>query len=278
MSERTNNGVDRRALKILFDTYWSARGWRDNKSISTPRDDFEYAKRAGVMFDSVVLSHDDVVKRATSAVCVVDRRKVADAFVLSLSSRRLDIRSALGSFSVLQHFPRHKASSNSGQCAICGEWMRKGKAVPHDLNVLNFERWKWGGVRHDDPVYAAFDLELFSQTTLTSPSHDEVQVLNDLLDAIDRAPSNTSAAALQKILGTVFKSSKAERDILIGILGLCGILRTKSHDGYRSQFVPFSARELPPRHFVDMDYPACRWKRTDDIDWEAVNYWFGHLM
>lgn len=127
-------GADARALRILFDTYWSSDGWRDDKSRSTRRDDLEYAKRAGVMFDSVVLSHDEIVKRATSAVGVVDRHRVADAFVLSLSSRRLDIRSALGSFSVLQHFRRHGASSNSGQCTICGEWTRKGKAEPHDLN------------------------------------------------------------------------------------------------------------------------------------------------
>ena len=27
-----------------------------------------------------------------------------------------------------------------------------------DWNVLNFERLKWGGVRHGEPSYMAFDL------------------------------------------------------------------------------------------------------------------------
>ena len=64
---------------------------------ASPPDDFEYAKRAGVMFDPVRLSHDDVMNRALAAFRGVDHRAVADAFVSSLSSRRLDLRSALGS-------------------------------------------------------------------------------------------------------------------------------------------------------------------------------------
>ena len=29
--------------------------------------------------------------------------------------------------------------------------------------MLNFERFKWGGVRHSDPLYAALDLERFAE-------------------------------------------------------------------------------------------------------------------
>ena len=84
--------VDRRALKVLFDTYWTSAGWRDERSRSTPPVDFEYAKQAGVMFDPIRVSHDDIVKRAITAVRGVTRQTVADAFVVSLSSRRLDLR------------------------------------------------------------------------------------------------------------------------------------------------------------------------------------------
>src|SRR5262245_33281705 len=99
--------VDRRALKVLFDTYWTAAGWRDEHSRSTPPEDFQYAKHAGLMFDSIRLSHFDIVERAIAAVRPVERQAVADAFIVSLSSRHLELRSALGSFAVLQHFPRH---------------------------------------------------------------------------------------------------------------------------------------------------------------------------
>src|SRR5262249_5293003 len=116
MTKDLNTVVDRRALKVLFDTYLTPAGWRDEPSRSISPDDFEYAKRAGVMFDDILLSHADIVSRAIAAVRVVDRRAVANAFVASLSSRRLELRSALGSFAVLQHFPQHTAPQQSGAC------------------------------------------------------------------------------------------------------------------------------------------------------------------
>ena len=109
MPKDTTTSVARRALKVLFDTYWTSAGWRDERSQSTPPDDLEYAKQAGVMFEPIRVSHSDIVKRAVAAVRGVKRQAVADAFIVSLSSRRLELRSALGSFAVFQHFVRHPA-------------------------------------------------------------------------------------------------------------------------------------------------------------------------
>lgn len=272
----TERSIDRRAIRILFDTYWTSSGWRNDAERSTPPEDFEYAKHAGVMFDEVQLSHDDVVERALGAVRRVDQRSVADAFVTSLSSRQLELRSALGSFAVLQHFPRHAAPATTGACPVCGAYNRTPQR--EDLNILNFERLKWGGVRHEQPLYASLDLDLFARTDRRTPSPNDVRLLRELLDAIEAAPPKTSAAALEKHLAKVIKSNKPERDVLIGILGLCGILGTAAHPGYLRTFVPESARELPPRRFVDMAYPACWWTRSDGISKEAVTYWFGHLL
>jgi hypothetical protein len=45
---------DKRAPKVLFDTYWNSKGWNSAGQLgwtpSTPPDDCEYARRAGVMF------------------------------------------------------------------------------------------------------------------------------------------------------------------------------------------------------------------------------------
>lgn len=276
MPTEATPAIDRRAVKILSDTYWTSTGWLDEKVRSTPPQDFEYAKRAGVMFDEVHLSHDDVVRRALSAVRGVDRRSVAGAFVASLSSRRLELRSALGSFAVLQHFPRHGTPIERGPCPVCRAYNRTSRR--EDLNILNFERFKWGGVRHEDPLYAALDLELFARVKPPSPAPDDVRLLRAMLDAIKAAPPETSSASLQKHLAKVIRSNKPERDMLIGILGLCGILGTAEHPGYLRQFVPASARELPPRRFVDMAYPACWWTRADGVSKQAVAYWFGHLL
>src|SRR5439155_1319784 len=100
--------ADQRALKILFETYWTSSGWRRFEDRITAPADFEYAKRAGLMFEPVRVSHRDTVERAITAVRAIDRVAVANSFVVSLTTRRLEIRSALGSYAVLQHFPVHE--------------------------------------------------------------------------------------------------------------------------------------------------------------------------
>lgn len=280
MKSHASSAPDPRALKMLFDTYWTSAGWRDEKQRAAPSPgDFDFAKRAGVMFDDVRLSHDDIVERARAATRAIDRRTVADAFAVSLPSRRLELRSALGSFAVLQHFPRHAAvppAQRGAGCPVCGAYSRA--AQPEDLNVLSFERFKWGGVRHDDPLYAAFDLEQFARLPPVSPTAADVAALRALLNAIEAAPPKTSAAKLEKHLAKTIRSNKAERDIVVNILGVCGILATAAHPGYRRDFVRADARELPDRHYVDTAYPACWWTRAHGIDDEAVTYWFGHLL
>ena len=276
MPQETTTPVDRRALKALCDTYWTSAGWRDERSRSTPPDEFAYAKQAGVMFDPVRVSHDDIVKRVIAAVRGVKRQAVADAFVVSLSSRRLDLRSALGSFAVFQHIGKHSAPHEREPCQVCGAY--RDRKQREDLNVLNFERFKWGGVRHGQPLYASMDLELFRKLARVTPTPEDVAVFKGVLKAIEAAPVKTSSAVLQKYMAKAFKSSKAERDVSVGILGYCGILVTEAHPGFMRRFVPWSERELPERHFVDMAYPACWWQRSDGINQEALAYWFGHVL
>lgn len=151
-------------------------------------------------------------------------------------------------------------------------------AQREDLNVLNFERLKWGGVRHLDPLYAAFDVERFILLEPATPQPSHVALLWDLLDAIALVPPQMTSAALHTALPRAIRGNKAERDVLIGILGLCGILETADHRGFRTSFVPHVERQLPIRRFVDMAYPACWWTGADGVNWDAVEYWFGHLM
>ena len=40
----------KKALKILFTTYWSSKGWRAEKDQVTLPEDLLYARRAGVMW------------------------------------------------------------------------------------------------------------------------------------------------------------------------------------------------------------------------------------
>jgi hypothetical protein len=261
--------MDKRALKILFDTYWSAKGWlRDDERKRTPPEAFEYAKGAGVMFDPLVIEHDEIVTRLFAARDALTLTQVANAFVASLSTRRLERRSALGSYVNFRHANSHQLP----------RLMSAKQPEPEDLNVLNFERFKWGGVRHGEPLYAMLDLELFAASPAEKPEETDVLALRRLLDAIDAAPPKTTASNLQAQLGDAFKSNKAERDNVIGILGICGVLATPKHPGFLTSFPDYSSQTLPDRHFVDMAYPACWWTRSVGIHRPSVDKVFGHLL
>ena len=54
--------VEKRALRILSNTYWSTAGWKE-VSITTAAD-LAYAKAAGIMFDPIQVTHDQTVNWA----------------------------------------------------------------------------------------------------------------------------------------------------------------------------------------------------------------------
>ncbi|MBU6414370.1 MAG: hypothetical protein KGS45_12970 [Planctomycetes bacterium] len=276
MPDQQIQPLDPRGLKILLDYYWCATGWRNRWATTATPDDLEYAKQMGFMFDPVVLTHDDIMHRAIAAVKRVNARQVANAFVFSLSNRRLDLRSALGSFAVFQHFKVHPGPDPRSGCQVCGEQLSDHRG--HDLSVLNFERHKWGGVRHDQPLYAALDLELFAAIAPVTPTSRDIDILKQILSAIDAAPLKTTSTALQKHLAPILKSNKSERDKLVAILGYCGIIATPEHPGYTDRFVECRQREAPSSNFAEMKYPAVWWKRSNGINREALHHWFGHIL
>jgi hypothetical protein len=145
-----SGALDKRALKILFDTYWTSRGWKREDEYRVSPEDFAYAKAQGVMFEPIKIEHAQILTRISNAISKLDCRRVADAFLASLSTRRLDLRSVLGSYAVFQHLPHHDPNGVGRRCGICGlDW----SVDLENLNVLNFERLKWGGVRHSNPTY-----------------------------------------------------------------------------------------------------------------------------
>jgi hypothetical protein len=147
-----------------------------------------------------------------------------------------------------------------------------------NLNVLNFERFKWGGVRHDQVGYAAFDLKLFLDNKVPKPTSDDVQIFRRIIAAIAAVPPDVTSAALHTHFAKVLKSNKAERDVIIAIFGFCGILGTPEHPGFADSFVAVSERKLPDRRFVDMKYPACWWQGGVGVNQTKLNEYFGHAL
>lgn len=268
---------EKTAKKILFDTYWGTAGWKtDDERNATASKDIEFAKANGFMFDSVVWNHLSLLDELLGLISEINLQFVVDKFVASLSSRRLDIRSGLGSYAVFHKLQKHDPINDSRNgCLYCSAPIQDSET---DLNILSFERHKWGGVRHHRPDYAFHDLSCLTSVEFGAPNEKDIDVLKNIFAVIDNAPESCTSAELQKHLAKVIKSNKAERDTLIGILGYCGIVETLEHPGYKNRYLAQNEIELPPRRYVDMAYPACWWRGSDGLNWDSVEYYFGHLL
>lgn len=266
--------MDPRAVRILLDAYWKPSGWRIGEQERCSPADYAYGLAHGVFFEPQRTTHAEVQARLLAVLTHLDRRTVADAFLASLSTRRLDWRSALGSFAVFQHMPAH-ARVGEHTCDICWAW-RDGNV--EDLNRLSFERHKWGGVRHYRPEYAAFDLGLFLDAPHPVPQREDIAIFRELLAVIRAVPPATTSAQLQKHFPKTLKSNKSERDVIVATFGFCGILGTAAHPGYSPCFIPLRSISSPDRHFVDMPYPASWWRASDGVNEDRLVEFFGHVL
>jgi hypothetical protein len=271
-----HSGVDKRALKILFSSYWSASGWK--RQSDTAPADLAYAKAAGLMFDPLLLSHQQAVEWAIRSRDSVSKEQVLKLFLVSLTTRRLDLRSALGSFATSRNLRVHVLENSNGParcCPVCGIYENLDK--PADLNLLNFERFKWGGVRHDDPIYIALDLQEVAKQPALEPSPDDARIMADILHAARTIPENARLSDLVKKLASIFPSNVAERRTLIGILGYCGILVDQSRASFFDSFPHFCDRKDTRWAKDDWPYPVRWWQGSFGVEEKAASYWFPSL-
>lgn len=227
------------------------------------------------MFDPLHLSHDDAIVAAVEAAAGVRQTEIVAAFVASLGSRRLDWRSALGSYAVARHLGRHTLSAvgDHRRCTYCGLY----NSDSIDLNVLNFERLKWGGVRHLNPTYMSFDLRAFRAGEQSLPEATDFIILRDIFETARAMPEKARLKDLDKALAKSLRSNSAERRTLIGILGFVGILIDPDKPSFRKRFVPENERERTSWHTNDWPYPVQWWSGRCGVDEDAVGDWFPML-
>jgi hypothetical protein len=270
---------DKKALQILLNTYWSKTAQQREKTIDSA--DFEYARQAGFMFDPVTVTHDDIVARLLTVRNRVSTEQVTDAFLASLSTRRLELRSALGSFSFAAQFADHQLVEHargplpSGrlQCGLCGLYGHFA-AEQQDLNILSFERWKWGGVRHENPLYCWFDLTQFEKASLAPPTQEDYSILARLVEIASSLPAKARPSELERRISKVIKSNSWERRVLIQILGYCGVLKPAGRCGFLQAFTSGEHRDRPPDHTNDWSYPVIWWRGADGVDRDVLNRLF----
>lgn len=215
---------NKKAWRLLKSVFWGAGGWKDDRP-SPSGAELETLAAANMWFDDVELSHDALVARVVAARENTSRALVIRGFIYSLSSRLLEYRSALASWTTLDGFEAHDFERGTdGDCAICG-WGER--AQWQDFNVLNFERHMWGGVRHLQEQYATFDLERFSELPPPSLVPDDVEHLRRLLETLGSLEPSWPITKINKAISSaVLPSNQSEREVLTEILSQVGVLRS----------------------------------------------------
>lgn len=232
--------MDIKAKKILLKTFWCSNGWRfNNLSISQmieqgfiTLDEFEYAKSKGIMFDDIPLSHEDCIKRLKTAASKITMAQLINAFLTSLSSRKIYLRSAISSFNYANKIEVHEFTpcSEIQWQYLCGECEKNtmyGTKIysQQEMNVLNFERIKWGGLRFEYIIYCMLDLEQFLLEEKFMPTKADIEFMKAILNTAENCDENDGPRQLEKKLKDVFPSSKDERDVMLEILAELEILK-----------------------------------------------------
>ena len=256
-----------KGLKILYQMYWNSGGWTKEEPSA---ENFAKAKEEGYLFDPApIYTHDETLEKMRKVLTEISPEDVANAFLYSLSTRELQYRSALGSYYYAVSIPEHSHAEASA-CYFC-DWLST-----EDYNVLNFERYKWGGVRHTKPEYALFDLTQFLLLPKVTPKHEDKAILKSILETINELPQNKKAGAYREIITKkkLIKSNKSEVKTLLDILGICGILSSKDAPCYCESF-PDVWQRAPIENTNDYTYPVNRWHTSDGINQERFEKVFG---
>lgn len=263
---------DSKALQLLTEMYWSAAGWRTDPEAHVTPEDFSYASEQGLLFEPRHLTHDQAVEGAIAAHGSLTARQVAMAFAYSLPTRRLDLRSALGSYASMIHLQSHAFTPWAGRgptCEICGFY----RHFDVDFNVLSFERFKFGGVRHHHIDYAAFDL---GQLRLWFNDVEEVETgtLHQVLERWRALPTSARARHAADSVRGLVPSNDAERRTLVEVVGIAGVLHPSSLGSMIDGYVPDVERNDALLTHSDWGYPVCRWMGHDGVNESAVAHWW----
>jgi hypothetical protein len=233
---------------------------------------------------TLVLDHDDLIASLVKVRKQIDREKVVAAFVCSLPTKRLDLRSPFGSYAFHLNHPRHKldgfnpaVGTNYLQCTRCPFFSNQGRRD----DAIDFKYY--GKLRSTStnsenfagPAYALANLTLFADSPVPCPDDRDWDVLRQLLKRIRNLPGTARLVDLQKALTGLFKSDKYARKQVLEILGFCGVLQPRSRPLVTERFFYRDKDQFHPHfHTRDWTYPVSWWTGADGVNDEAVRFWF----
>lgn len=268
--------IDTRGRKILLDYFWGKKGFETSIEPAplVTTDDERYALAAGFFIHPQKLTHDEVINWAWQSVMSVQRIAVSNAFLASLTSHRLELRSALGSYAAGRRLTPHRYNNaNNFNCNLCG--LFKDGQDRYEFSVWNFCRYKWGGGENTHPAYIAFDLTEFSKLPACKPSEEDIAVFRQIIAIASAFPAKARPGALVKELQGVFPTNKVESEILLTIFGYCGILQPPDLPSFADQFVFYAYRNRIKE--TDWDYPISEWRGAHGVNQRALAFYFPQI-
>jgi hypothetical protein len=265
---------DARALKILKAVHGTYPPVKPSAS------DFAYAKEKGLMFEPRTLTHDQACAWLIASVKKVKLRQASDAFLASLTTRRLEWRVAFAAYAVGRHFAKHTfRRDDRGECAVCG-W-DKGDAKA-DLSDFNHGRIVHGSIYGLKIAELAFVLERFAEeikTDAPKPTKADVDALNkffQLIRDVQRVSTDGRAhrAECENGLGKIVKSDKYERQHIFDALGFAGLLCPPELESYRARWLPPDDRGGGDSANGETEHPVNSWHASHGINTDAQREWF----
>ncbi|MDE6727292.1 MAG: hypothetical protein K2J80_05055, partial [Oscillospiraceae bacterium] len=257
--------------KILLKLYQETEFGKSSPLAEQQKDDFELAKSDGYMFDPPQpIPHEETMKRLSDVLSAISRGDVADAFLYSLSTRRLEYRSALASYCYAAAIPPHDhAPDGYGVCTVCGfkEWKHgkqsgiKTVAFTEGFNEFNYRRYKYGGSLGIDINFALFDLERFAMLPRVSPCDEDRVILKRILGCVGKLEGwRDKVAKLQKavIHEKILKTNANEMSQLLEALGISGVLTDRKYPALEEKFVTYD--EMRSLQFSEWNYPVNMWR------------------
>lgn len=284
-----NKPVDKTALKLLskYSSLSQAiarsehpleayeQRWIDARGV-TSDEQFAYLKEQGLAFDPVDIEHDEAVQRCVEYAKQCQKSHVTDLFLSSFTSGRLDYRSGLAPFAMMQTMPDHGFTQSSAPrfCAICSGYDIYSGMDATDWNV---DRYTAGSISLlKTPEVIQFYLAQHVQLTRQAPTAEDFRIFNAILDTLRSLEAQTKPTQVHRYLKKIdgFKASVHQCRVLLEALGIAGILETEKHKGYLTHYT--NPGLAPSKsHKSDWAYPVDFWTGADGVNKEALAFWFG---
>ncbi len=245
------------------------------------------------------ITHDELINGVFHEYKKANKNKYSALFLSSLSSKKLNWRSGLSTFAIMQSFPKHSFTvrENFGvnkslfdkmskedqkfvvrttPCKYCSSY----KNIEVDIELIEEFFLEVGGL-------VGFDIQDYYYYLLETNKLDEVkpmeedfiifsEILTILLEADEKdTVKKTVLSKIGKIKG--FKSNKEQRQALLETLGYCSILETDEHKGFLKKYTNFASAPKKA-HSSDWNYPVDFWLGKDGINKEAFKFWFGDYL